>query len=62
MLTKFTFNQQVTEEDIQSIKGQKVKKRFGKKSYSGDVVDYDPESKWFKVRYRLYICYISNIG
>jgi hypothetical protein len=47
---KLTFSQELTEQDIQSIKGQKVKKKFGKKNYSGDVVDYDPETKWFKVR------------
>lgn len=44
-------NNEVSEQDIQSIKGKKVMKKFGKKNFMGDVVDYDPESKWFKIVY-----------
>ena len=42
--------QEISESEIQKIKGSKVWKRFGRKKYLGDVVDYDPENKWFKVR------------
>lgn len=42
---------EVTEEDIKAIKGQKVVKKFGKKKYGGEVTDFDPETKWFKVVY-----------
>lgn len=44
-------NNEVSEQDIQSMKGKKVMKKFGKKNFMGDVVDYDPESKWFKIVY-----------
>lgn len=42
---------EVSEQDVQAIKGQKVLKKFGKKDYLGDVTDYDLETKWFKVVY-----------
>lgn len=48
--------QEVTEEDIKAIKGQKVVKKFGKKKYGGEVTDFDPETKWFKVSELLRIC------
>eukprot|EP00250_Pteridium_aquilinum_P016036 c22908_g1_i3 orf=291-1838(-) len=39
------------EQDIQAIKGRKVVKKFGRKNYEGEVVDYDAENQWFKVVY-----------
>lgn len=44
-------NNGVSEQDVQAIKGRQVLKKFGRKSYQGDVVDYDSENKWFKVVY-----------
>mgnify|MGYP007132949441 FL=1 len=41
--------QEVSEQEVQEIKGGKVWKRFGRKKYLGDLVDYDPENRWFKV-------------
>ncbi|KAH7284193.1 hypothetical protein KP509_34G043200 [Ceratopteris richardii] len=43
--------QEVSDEEIQAIKGQKVVKKFGRKNFEGDVVGFDPETKWFKVVY-----------
>ncbi|MCO5609055.1 hypothetical protein L7F22_063276 [Adiantum nelumboides] len=42
---------EVTDEEISAIKGQKVVKKFGRKNFEGEVVDFDPETKWFKVVY-----------
>ncbi|KAJ7527100.1 hypothetical protein O6H91_16G036900 [Diphasiastrum complanatum] len=35
----------------ETLKGQKVKKRFGRKSYMGEVTAYDPETRWYHVLY-----------
>ncbi|MCO5613529.1 hypothetical protein L7F22_067806 [Adiantum nelumboides] len=42
---------EVTDEEISAIKGQKVVKKFGRKNFDGEVVDFDPETKWFKIVY-----------
>ncbi|GLJ25777.1 hypothetical protein SUGI_0493450 [Cryptomeria japonica] len=36
---------------LELLKGRKVAKRFGKRKYMGEVIGYDPASKWFKVLY-----------
>ncbi|KAH7365175.1 hypothetical protein KP509_18G012300 [Ceratopteris richardii] len=46
-----TQSKDVIDGEIQAIKGQKVVKKFGKKSFVGEVVDFDIETKWFKVVY-----------
>ncbi|XP_057821905.1 uncharacterized protein LOC131034429 isoform X2 [Cryptomeria japonica] len=35
----------------EGVVGQKVRKRFGKKNYSGQVVAFDQETLWYKVTY-----------
>ncbi|KAI5070312.1 hypothetical protein GOP47_0014655 [Adiantum capillus-veneris] len=42
---------EVTDEEISAMKGQKVVKKFGRKNFQGEVIDFDPETKWFKVIY-----------
>lgn len=37
--------------EFESLKGRKVSKRFKKKKFLGEVIGYDPESRWFKVLY-----------
>lgn len=37
--------------EFESLKGRKVSKRFNKKKFLGEVIGYDPESRWFKVLY-----------
>lgn len=37
--------------EFESLKGRKVSKRFNRKKFLGEVIGYDPKSKWFKVLY-----------
>lgn len=39
------------QKEFESFKGRKVSKRFNKKKFLGEVIGYDPETRWFKVLY-----------
>lgn len=34
----------------ETLKGQSVVKKFGRKKYAGQVMAFDAETKWYKVR------------
>eukprot|EP00249_Psilotum_nudum_P022025 c28344_g1_i1 orf=151-2946(+) len=42
---------EIPEKDAEALKGRKVLKKFGKRKFTGDIVGYDPNSRWFKVVY-----------